>query len=232
MQSVDEEPQRGFSMIYRSAATRATVVTTALGLVAFLFVLSIYHDIAGFGLVGLAEAGHLTTATAVDFDVTTAWLGYAHLALFLIAAIAFLAWLSRSVDNVPALGGGRPMVTPRWAIGWWFVPVASLFRPYQIVKDVNRRLALPTDSSGSRLILAWWLVWAFANVAAILPTGVKVDSAQSLSTWLDLTLFSHILELVAALLAIAVVRQVQRRVGARALTVGQSAASTLPAAAG
>jgi hypothetical protein len=62
MQAVADEPRGGFSTIYRSAATRATVVTAALALIAFLIVLSIYHDIAGLGLVRLAETGRLTKA--------------------------------------------------------------------------------------------------------------------------------------------------------------------------
>jgi hypothetical protein len=232
MQAVAEEPRGGFSTIYRSAATRATVVTAALALIAFLIVLSIYHDIAGLGLVGLAKTGRLTTAAADSFDAMTAVIGYVYLAVYAITVIAFLAWLSRSVDNVPALGGGWPKVTPRWAIGWWFVPGANLLRPYQIVKDMSRRLALVSESSRDRLIYLWWLVWISANIAGLLPAGVKVNDLPSWSQWLDLSMYGDVLKLAAAILAIAVVRRIQHRANARAVTLGRSSASSLQADAG
>jgi hypothetical protein len=227
-QPVAEAP-RGFSKNYRSAGVRAWVVTVAFGLIVLFLVLSIYHEFYGFGLVTLAEQGSLTTRIATDFDSTTAAIGYPYLALRGVAVVSFLAWLSRSVDNVPSLGGGTPMATPRWAVGWWFVPFVNFVRPYQIVNDLSRRIAVPTNAARGRLTLVWWLAWIFGIIISFLPARITVDSAQDLSTWLGLSMFGDVTELVAAVLAIAVVWQVQSRANARAAGLGQSAESTLQA---
>lgn len=75
------------------------------------------HYVSGFGMLDRAELGALAVAEADGFDTTTQTLAIAYAVMFWATAAAFLAWLSRSVDNVPALGGGRPDFSPRWAIG-------------------------------------------------------------------------------------------------------------------
>jgi hypothetical protein len=97
---------------------------------------------------------------------------------------------------------------------------------------MSRRLALVSESSRDRLIYLWWLVWISANIAGLLPVGVKVNDVRSWSQWLDLSMYGDVLKLAAAILAIAVVRRIQRRANARAVTLGQSAAPSLQADAG
>jgi hypothetical protein len=206
----------GFSTIYRSSAPRARWATVALALIGLVLAVSLYHFLDGFGVVELARQGKLTTAIAARFDATTATLSSTYLLLLFASGVTFLAWLSRAVDNVPALGGGRPRVTPRWAIGWWFVPYVNLVVPYNIVKDLNHRMTTPGTREGGRTILAWWLLWIGTGVASLPALGVKVHDASSLSTWLGLSMFGHIVSLGAAILAIVVVRQIQRRATALA----------------
>ena len=51
----------------------------------------------------------------------------------LAAAIAFLMWIFRASQNLPRLGAVGQRFSPRWAVGWWFVPIMLLFRPYQAI---------------------------------------------------------------------------------------------------
>jgi hypothetical protein len=97
---------------------------------------------------------------------------------------------------------------------------------------MSRRLALVSESSRDRLIYVWWLVWISANIAGLLPAAVKVNDLSSWSQWLDLSMYGDVLKLAAAILAIAVVRRIQRRANARAVTLGRSTASSLQADAG
>ena len=39
------------------------------------------------------------------------------------------------------------------------MPVANLFKPFQIVADLNQRMATPTRTGGARLVMAWWIAW-------------------------------------------------------------------------
>lgn len=73
---------------------------------------------------------------------------------FILGAVAPLAWLSRLVENIPALGGGTPTSSPRGAIGWWFVAIAILCRPDRIAADARRRLAPSAAEALTGLVLA------------------------------------------------------------------------------
>ena len=82
-----------------------------------------------------------------------------------LAAIAVLAWLSRVVDNIPALTGKTPVDTPRAAIGWWFVPFANLAIACDIDRDAWARLATRPEERRATVVYAWWLIWIAGLVA-------------------------------------------------------------------
>jgi len=63
-------------------------------------------------------------------------LGLGHALLFVATGVVVLMWVHRAhrvlVDrNIPDLE-----FTPAWAVGWFFIPVANLFRPYLAVKEI------------------------------------------------------------------------------------------------
>lgn len=223
----NEEVRNTFAQVYRSAGTRAKVAVVVLGLIALLSLASLLHNATGFGLVADARAGTLTDADATAFDTTTAALGGVYGVLVLAAAIAFLAWLSRSVDNVEVLGGGTPMATPRWSIGWWFVPIANLFKPFQVVEDLNQRMATRLRSGGDRLVLAWWLLWIGGGIiSAIVSRLPNQETLEGLNGFFTAMILGHTIELTAALLAIAVIRQIQQRADERSQDAEARGAAT------
>lgn len=145
----------GFSESFRSARTRATVATTFVALVGVVSLISVVHFYDGYSIIDRARAGTLSQADAIAFDDTTAVVAGLYVLTFFPAAIAFLAWLSRSVDNIPHLTGRLPRVTPRWSIGWWFVPFANLFKPYVVVRELSEHVSPADRPHGGGLILSW-----------------------------------------------------------------------------
>jgi len=213
---------KGFSGVYRSAGGRARITSILLGIVGFIALLSTIQDGLGFGLIEDARMGLLTAEEANAFDS-----GMAHLALWtlgveVVTAVAFLAWLSRTVDNVPALRGGRPMVTPRWSIGWWFIPFANLVKPFQIVRDVHDRMAIGASSDGGWIVLAWWLSWVvgrmIAAIAELVPPPINPDAINldALGKQFSFRGIADSLTLLGAILAIVVVLRIQWRADTRA----------------
>jgi hypothetical protein len=122
------------------------------------------------------------------------------------------------VENVPALGGGTPSVSPRAAIGWWFVPVANLVKPYRIVADVYDRLAAIRPAAGRPAVPAWWLLWIAGsltnNLARLL--FLEVSTVADLRRQYALYAASDLFSVLAAVLAIVVVRRIQGWANARA----------------
>jgi hypothetical protein len=200
-----------------------------LGLTGLVSLVTLFHDLSGFGLIESAELGTLTAVDANDYDATTQTLAGAYAAFFIATAVAYLAWLSRSVDNVPKLTGSVPMVTPRWSIGWWFIPLANLVKPYQVVEDLNDRMASPPQPARNGLVLVWWIVWLIGGVAgAILVRLPAPGTLEELGGWFTANVLVDVLSVAAAALAIAVVLQIQTRADARAGAVATLDSSAAP----
>lgn len=210
----------GFSASFRSGRTRGIAAQVLLGLMIGLSLLSAIHNVAGFDLIRDAQSGTLSISEADSYDATAQSYAQAYLVLYIATAIAFLMWLSRSIDNVPHLTGEFPDVTPRWSIGWWFVPFANLFKPYQVVRDLFVRIA--ADGQRSWVILAWWLVWIGGGVlGTFIFRMAEPADLDDLNTWFTLNLLSDLSTVVPAALAIIIVRRIQRSADALALANGQ-----------
>ena len=219
---VTDSTPLGFSRVYRSGHMRSRVTTILLGLIALIAMFSVIQDGQGFGVIEDAKMGLLFPDEAAAYDTGVAHLYTASLVLTVAAAIAFLAWLSRTVDNTPVLRGGVPSVTPRWSIGWWFVPFVNLVKPYKIVREIHDRMAIGRVASGEWILLAWWIAWlvgrAVTLVAQLISKPINPDAPVigAMATSFSVRGVADSLTFVGAILAIAVVLRIQWRVEMRA----------------
>jgi Domain of unknown function (DUF4328) len=88
---------------------------------------------------------------------------------YLVCVVVFLMWLYRARGNLPALGVTDARWSPAWSIAFWFIPIVSLFRPYQVVKE-TWQASDPATSPGWRrdvppAIFGWW--WGLFLVNSI-----------------------------------------------------------------
>lgn len=203
---------------YRSAGTRSWIAIATLCLIALVDLIEVVHAARFGGLVDDFVAGTATRSSLVAYDDYSRSVAWIFLAALVACAITFLAWLSRVVENAPAVGAGRPRRGPRAAIGWWFAPFASFVVPYQIVADLSRRLAVAVDQGpGRSLILVWWLTWNLGNLSAYLPRVLQLgDTVDDIKLSVTLGMVTDAANLVAAMLAIAVILRIQGREDARA----------------
>jgi hypothetical protein len=94
----------------------------------------------------------------------------------LMAGALWLIFLSVSLLNAPALGSGTAATTWFEAGLDCFIPVLNLWRPYQTVRDLYVRLAVP-GSTGSWVVGAWWascLVWFAVTYGPIYLQGIEI----------------------------------------------------------
>ncbi|MFN0094831.1 MAG: DUF4328 domain-containing protein [Dehalococcoidia bacterium] len=140
---------------------------------------------------------------------------------WLVTAACFIWWIRRATGNLSALGvSGLPLGTG-WAVGGWFVPILSLWRPYQVAAQAWRATA-PAVVQGKeswhtqragRLLIAWWATYVVANSVAFVPLNVWTQTKQ-LSTMVDAAYWSvpaDGITLVAACVAIVFVRALSKR---------------------
>ncbi len=193
-------------------ATAFLLATIALDVVAIesdlweIAAINRYLDGADFGTGPIVSSDHRQHVVAV--------LQFAALAL---TAIVFIRWFHAAYRNLSSLGVSEPRFKPGWAIGAWFVPFLSLWRPKQIADDICRASEPELPDSSPRtpnyLLNSWWVFWLLslfvgnaagralfkANTLTGIRDAAKVDIA---ATAFDIT---------AAVLAILVIRYITNR---------------------
>lgn len=223
---------------YSSNETRTAWATSLLGAALCATVL--------FTLATLLEIGVASTALSQGRQPTDGENLTRGISIFISALLYELAllgcviavpiWAHRAYRNLPALGASGLRYSPRWAAGSWFVPIVNFFLPCLVVGEAWRA-SDPAERGNTResralqpfprLILAWWLLFIFSGLVSNV-TGRLVNGAQTLgqTVAVDWVLVaSNLLDIVAATLAIVVIRTLNARQETRwrALQAGSSA---------
>ena len=208
---------RGSSTPYRSGHALALWLTGLFGaIVVMSFVLMGFR----FGrihslrtLTDLLESRNRVIGAAGVLDI-----------LALVTGVLWLVWQHRAQSNLRALGAADLRFTPGWAVGWWLIPVANFAMPYLTTRELLKAsdptagaVDWKTRPTGSLLPL-WWAAWL--GRAAL--TGIALSIAGQSSSDVDrlvrqqsFGIAADLATIAAAILALLVVRRVDRRQRAR-----------------
>lgn len=133
----------------------------------------------------------------------------------LAAAICFLVWTYRLAKNLRAFGVEGLRFTPAWAVGYFFVPILSFYRPYQAFREIWRASdPAPVGRVGQdwqrvkppSLLLGWWTAWIVSNAF-----GGVIFRALDMAGNYRFDAVVLVLNTLSALLAILVVRRLTER---------------------
>ena len=77
--------------------------------------------------------------------------------LAVVTGIVWLVWQHRSQSNLRRQGCGLAF-TPGWAVGWWLIPMANLWKPFQATRELHKASAGETvvegaDAGAARLVV-------------------------------------------------------------------------------
>ncbi len=160
-----------------------------------------------------ALAAVLIFVGSYDESVAAALLAIVELALFVACAVVFLVWLYRASGNARALGARDMMVSPGWAVGWYFVPLANLGMPYVTMRDLWKASARPRDwqvESAPVTIALWWACWIVANATGLIAFRIALEMGKdAMAATSGLGLASEIFTIPAALLLSRLVAGIQ-----------------------
>lgn len=203
---------------YRPAKGRAdwtTFFLVAHGAIAIVFIIS---TIAEIGLLQRIESGQFVSDSEVNAnDIRQAIILLLYSASYIIAAVAFLRWIYLASKNLAPLGVSGQRFSPGWAVGWWFIPIMWLFRPYQVMAEIWRGSYPETgpeawqDLPVSPLMGFWWAAWLVSNWIAnvsILILFSSDTSIDALITSYIIFIASDIVSLASLILAIILIRQI------------------------
>ena len=121
-------------------------------------------------LVAMRDGFYSGDAALDASDARQAWVGLLQAAVYLPTMVLVLMWIHRANYNVRQLGARGLRFSPAGSIGWYFVPILTLWRPYQAIEgDLAGQLGPPelAGQAGSN---------AAAHVVGVLA---DIDSPRS-----------------------------------------------------
>ncbi|ESQ87696.1 hypothetical protein ABAC460_18660 [Asticcacaulis sp. AC460] len=135
---------------------------------AFMVSLTAYTGAMALAMVGMSS------------DVFFLGLGLAALAFMLFyfaAGIVTLIWLYGAARNARSMKPNLDL-TPGWAVGWYFIPIANLFKPFTtlcLIWDASR--APGTKPASAMPIAAWWWLNIIGNIT--MSIGSRISDAET-----------------------------------------------------
>ncbi|MGW2211099.1 DUF4328 domain-containing protein [Streptomyces sp. NPDC001781] len=160
------------------------------------------------GLVGAGDAVGIWADLAKPSSPVGSGLAVAQGVLLLATAVVYLCWLWRVRVNAEVLDASSQSRARWWTIVGWFVPFVNLWFPRRIVLDAWDASAPQGRPSGHGLVDLWWTAWV---VDLIVDRLLRVESGAGMLAVADGV------DLVAAVLAAAVVLRLTRMQNERAL---------------
>ncbi|HLY12735.1 MAG TPA: DUF4328 domain-containing protein, partial [Candidatus Limnocylindrales bacterium] len=155
----------------------------------------------------------------------------ARLAVLVAAVIAFGAWLSRVVGNIPVLGGGLPSRSPLRVFIYTLIPIWNLIKVPGILQDALYRVE-PSAGGFFMVAAAWfglvgsWIVsfvggWVIGVglVNGLFNAPSREAAGQALQRSIDqsfaLDAVTSAMVVIGALILVLLIVRVERRCAAR-----------------
>lgn len=190
----------------------------------------------------LGRAPNVTESEASANDTRQAIVGFVQTALYIATAVLFIIWFHRAYRNLTVLGAAAPRYRRGWAIGGWFVPFVNFWRPKQVANDIWRAsepTAPPAQGRAweqrplPRLYALWWGAWIVSILLAnrAFRLSLSAEELDELRALNIAYLISDGFDVLAAVLAVAVVRRTTQRQQRRAEAIGLVPGRGIPAPA-
>lgn len=132
----------------------------------------------------------------------------ADLGALLLSALLVGCWIYRANANAHALGGDLT-ITPGWAVGWYFVPFACLFKPYMAMKEIWLASHYGSnwgDGEATGLLGWWWGLWLLNG---FLGYGIVLADEGAPAIGAELTLVSSLITVALTFLLIRIMLQIR-----------------------
>lgn len=163
----------------------------------------------------VASGGEISTEEATANDTREQIIGILYLIAFVISTVTFIQWFRRAYFNLH-LKVNHLSHSEGWAAGSWFVPVVSLYRPYQIMKELYQetkelliKKGLSVNGNFTTGSLGWWwTLWIINNIIGqfVFRYATKAESIDELIISTNASIIDSIVGIPLALITIKVIK--------------------------
>lgn len=172
-----------------------------------------------FQYLELSEIQYYEWMESDFFGMAIVFIFYLDFIIFFLTIITFLLWFRRAYYNLHQLDLKYLKYNDTWAVASWFIPVINLIHPYQIMTELWEELPEVlakkdkniTSKSGA-IVTIWWILYIVSFVVSILAY-YSASTTFSYDEWAGvmlLLLFVNVLEVVAILLLISIIKTIAK----------------------
>ena len=90
---------------------------------------------------------------------------------FVAAVVAFLMWMHRASTDLQHLGVDEQKYSPRAGVIWWFVPIASWWMPYRVLREIWHGSLRYRERTPPMFTIWWWLWCIYVVFSWVLGRG-------------------------------------------------------------
>ena len=164
---------------------------------------------------GVYISQELAVEAGKESDTRQGVVGIAQLIISIVSGILILKWIYRANYNVRQLGATGMKFTPGWSIGWYFVPIINLWKPYQAMKEIWKTSSDPLNwktQSVSSILSWWWLFWITCGIAANISFRMTMR-AEEIDEFIAANIITQVSDVIGIslnLITIAIISRVYK----------------------
>jgi hypothetical protein len=200
-------------MELRPNEQRAKMAILMLMIIMILDIISLFSNTLEYQLL-TSETIDLVSANANDLRQQI--IGIIYLASLVVSATLFIRWFRRAYYNLHCrVNHLRHEETA--ARTYWFIPILSLIEPYKITKEMffatefylKKNIENYKSLTTTHNINLWWTFWVITSILGniIFRMSLNADTIDKLITICQLNLIDNVSSIIAAFLAIKMIKE-------------------------
>ena len=131
---------------------------------------------------------------------------------FILGGIVIFKWIYRSNINAGLLGAKDMKFSPGWSVGWFFIPVVNLWKPFQAMQEIYNASLNPAnwkDLGKPKIVLQWWGLWMISNSLNQF-NNKKAEKAETISELINVNLLNQAGEILWIILCVTFLSLVKK----------------------
>lgn len=128
--------------------------------------------------------------------------------IFLISVVFVRMWIHRAHANLFDAGLDGLEFTPGWSVGWFFIPIMNLFKPFGAMRELWNRSHGDDDgynASSPSEVVAWWGCYIVGNILSSIGQRIEGIGPDSVSTGVGLGMIGTLILLGSAWFLIKII---------------------------
>jgi len=128
----------------------------------------------------------------------------------ILTIIFFMMWIYRSNKNTSALTGEMMEFSPGWSVGWFFVPIYFLWKPFKAMKEIWGICSEYSGLSGAWVVGLWWSFHLLSHTAgkASFKLGMRAEELSELSMASLVSTLSNFVDIILKIVTLILVSKI------------------------